>query len=188
MNWKHHASLTPSDMKYAVMAHQFLKWDKVWMDKEHLDLQNYASTLTIDYCLSSIFLLWKWSFLVYRNRSVIWSHEVLWYFARDYGKTWTSSLWYRGCMDFKYTTIFLTNRRCIVYCSLRQCLTLVYPWWGQKSEHFCLLVTTHRLRGGMVVGYRHSSQGPLKCTRVRDNRRYLVTVCLASKATEGYLQ
>ena len=53
-----------------------------------------------------------------------------------------------------YTAIFITNGLCIVYCSLLQCLTLVYPRWGQKSEFFCLLVTTRRLRSGTVVGYR----------------------------------
>ena len=52
-----------------------------------------------------------------------------------------------------YTAIFLTNGLCIAYCSLPQCLTLVYPGWGQKSEFFCLLVTTRRLRSGTVVGY-----------------------------------
>ena len=56
----------------------------------------------------------------------------------------------------KYTAIFLINGLCIVYCSLLQCLTLVYPGWGQKSEFFCLLVSTHRLQSGTVVGY-HST-------------------------------
>ena len=51
-----------------------------------------------------------------------------------------------------YTAIFLTNRLCIVYCSLLQFLTLVYPGWGKKSEFFCLLVTSRRLRSGTVVG------------------------------------
>ena len=37
-----------------------------------------------------------------------------------------------------YTAIFLTNGLCIVYCSLLQCLTLVYPGWGQKSWVFLL--------------------------------------------------
>ena len=34
-----------------------------------------------------------------------------------------------------YTAIFLTNGLSIVrgYCSLLQCLTLMYPGWGQKS-------------------------------------------------------
>ena len=44
----------------------------------------------------------------------------------------------------------------IVYCSLLQFLTLVYPGWGQKSEFFCLLVTTRRLQSGTPVGY-HST-------------------------------
>ena len=107
--------------------------------------------------------------------------------------------WQSLTQSLRYTAIFLTNGLCIVYCSLLQCLTLVYPGWGQKSEFFCLLVTAHRLRSGTVAGYRkyydglllvHCSQGPLKYTRVRDNRRYLVTVCLegTSKATDGYLQ
>ena len=75
-----------------------------------------------------------------------------------------------------YTAIFLTNGLCIVYFSLPQCLTLVYLGWGQKYELFCLLVTTCRLWGGMVVGYRSTTvvlrqptvstrqpmQGPLK--------------------------
>ena len=33
-----------------------------------------------------------------------------------------------------YTAILLTSGLCIVFCSLTQCLTLVYPEWGQKSE------------------------------------------------------
>ena len=45
-----------------------------------------------------------------------------------------------------YTAIFLINGLCVVYHSLTQCLTLVYLGWGQKSEFFCLLVTTRRLR------------------------------------------
>ena len=53
-----------------------------------------------------------------------------------------------------YTAIFLTNGLCVVCCSLLQCLPFVYPGWGQKSELFCLLVTTRRLRCGTVVGYR----------------------------------
>ena len=56
-----------------------------------------------------------------------------------------------------YTAIFLINGLCIVYCSLLQCLTLVYLGWGQKSEFFCLLVTTHRLQSGTVVGYRSTT-------------------------------
>ena len=32
-----------------------------------------------------------------------------------------------------YTAIFLINGLGIVYCSLLQCLTLVYLGWGQKS-------------------------------------------------------
>ena len=59
----------------------------------------------------------------------------------------------RSLTIYMYTAIFLTNGLCIVYCSLLQCLTLVYPGWGQKSEFFCLLVTTRRLRSGTVVGY-----------------------------------
>ena len=35
-----------------------------------------------------------------------------------------------------YTAIFLINGLCIVYCTLLQCLTLVYLGWGQKSEGF----------------------------------------------------
>ena len=35
--------------------------------------------------------------------------------------------------------------------------TLVYPGWGHKSEIFCPLVTTRRLRDGTVVGYRGST-------------------------------
>ena len=58
--------------------------------------------------------------------------------------------------NMKYTAIFLINGLCIVYCSLLQCLTLVYLGWGQKSELFCLLVTTRRLESGTVVGY-HST-------------------------------
>ena len=45
-----------------------------------------------------------------------------------------------------YKAIFLINGLCVVYHSLTQCLTLVYLGWGQKSEFFCLLVTTRRLR------------------------------------------
>ena len=56
-----------------------------------------------------------------------------------------------------YTAIFLINGLCIVYCSLLQCLTLVYLGWGQKSEFFCLLVTTRRLQSGTVVGYRSTT-------------------------------
>ena len=56
------------------------------------------------------------------------------------------------CMQ--YTAIFLINGLCIVYCSLLQCLTLVYLRWGQKSDFFCLLVTTRSLQSGTVVGYR----------------------------------
>ena len=91
------------------------------------------------------------------------------------------------CQIINYTAIFLINGLCLVYCSLLQCLTLVYLGWGQKSEFFCLLVSTRRLQSGTVVGNRSTttaycrcmgSQGPLKYPRVRDNRRYLVTVCL----------
>ena len=57
----------------------------------------------------------------------------------------------------EYTAIFLINGLCIVYCSLLQCLTLVYPGWGQKSEFFCLLVTTRRLQSGTAVGYRSTT-------------------------------
>ena len=39
---------------------------------------------------------------------------------------------YRG----EYTAIFLTNGLCVVYHSLMQCLALVYPGWGQRSEFF----------------------------------------------------
>ena len=62
----------------------------------------------------------------------------------------------KGALD-KYTAIFLINGLCIVYCSLLQCLTLVYLGWGQKSEFFCLLVTTRRLQSGTVVGYRSTT-------------------------------
>ena len=58
------------------------------------------------------------------------------------------------CVCVWYTAIFLTNGLCIVYCSLPQYRTLVYPGWGQKCEFFCLVVITHRLRSGTVVGYR----------------------------------
>ena len=53
------------------------------------------------------------------------------------------------------TAIFLINGLCIVYRSHTQCLTLVYPGWGQKSEFFRLLVTTRRpqpLRCGTACG------------------------------------
>ena len=60
-------------------------------------------------------------------------------------------------MATPYTAIFLINGLCIVYCSLLQCLTLVYLGWGQKSEFFCLLVTTRRLQSGAVVGYRSTT-------------------------------
>ena len=56
-----------------------------------------------------------------------------------------------------FTAIFLTSGLCIVYCRLLQCLTLVYLGWGQKSEVFCLLVTTCRLQSGTVVGYRSTT-------------------------------
>ena len=56
-----------------------------------------------------------------------------------------------------YTAIFLINGLCIVYCSLLQCLTLMYPGWGQKFEFFCLLVTTRRLQSGTVMGYCSTS-------------------------------
>ena len=56
-----------------------------------------------------------------------------------------------------YTAIFLINGLCIVYCSLLHCLTLVYLGWGQKSEFFCLLVTTRRLQSGTAVGYRSTT-------------------------------
>ena len=71
----------------------------------------------------------------------------------------TIFLFYNICSvtDYNYTAIFLTNGLCIVYCSLLQCLTLVYPGWGQKSEFFCLLVTTRRLWSGTVVGYRSTT-------------------------------
>ena len=52
---------------------------------------------------------------------------------------------------YMYTAIFLTTGLCIVYCSLPQCLTLMYPGWGEKSWVFCLLVTTRRLWGGTAV-------------------------------------
>ena len=58
---------------------------------------------------------------------------------------------------FSYTAIFLINGLCIVYCSLLQCLTLVYLGWGQNSEFFCFLVTTCRLWSGTVVGYRSTT-------------------------------
>ena len=60
-------------------------------------------------------------------------------------------------MNWNYTAIFLISGLCIVYCSLLQCLTLVYLGWGQKSEFFCLLVTTRRLQSGTVVGYRSTT-------------------------------
>ena len=60
-------------------------------------------------------------------------------------------------MSWMYIAIFLTNGLCIVYCSLPQWITLVYPGWGQKSEVFRLQVTTHRLQGGTAVDYRSTT-------------------------------
>ena len=62
-----------------------------------------------------------------------------------------------GALWHGHTAIFLIKGLCIVYCSLLQCLTLVYPRWGQKSEFFCLLVTTRRLQSGTVVDYRSTT-------------------------------
>ena len=59
--------------------------------------------------------------------------------------------------NMAYTAIFLINGLRIVYCSLLQCFTLVYPGWGQKSKFFCLLVTTRRLQSGTAVGYRSTT-------------------------------
>ena len=71
-----------------------------------------------------------------------------------------------GYCKLEYTAIFLTNGLCIVYLSLPQYLPLVYLWWGQKSELFCLLVTTRRLRNGTVVGYR-STTAALYCSALQ---------------------
>ena len=47
---------------------------------------------------------------------------------KDYGS--------KQAVDENNTAIFLTNGLRIVYCSLLQCLTLVYLGWGQKSFFF----------------------------------------------------
>ena len=73
-------------------------------------------------------------------------------------------LYFKGILSDLHSN-FLTNGLCIVYCSLLQYLTLVYPGWGQKSEVFCLLATTHRLLGGMVVGYTVVLRQPTVSTR-----------------------
>ena len=67
----------------------------------------------------------------------------------------------------EYTAIFLTNGLCIVYSSQMHYLTLVYPGWDQKSEVFCLQVTTRRLLGGTVVGYRSTTAAYCKYTAVK---------------------
>ena len=98
-----------------------------------------------------------------------------------------------------YTANFLTIGLCEVYLSLTQCLTLIYLGWGQKSEFFCLLVTTRRLQplrcgtaSGLPQHYSSPnvvpiSQGPLKYIWAIDCTLLLCAWRVHPKATEGYL-
>ena len=84
------------------------------------------------------------------------SHEIFIIWSR-LKLNWIITLQMLNCTHVEtVAAIFLINGLCIVYRSLLQCLTLVYLGWGQKSEFFCLLVTTRRLQSGTVVGY-HST-------------------------------
>ena len=57
--------------------------------------------------------------------------DSMWFAVIECMHVGTSNL--HALWDLIYTAIFPTNGLRIVYCSLRQCLSLVYRGWGQKS-------------------------------------------------------
>ena len=76
-----------------------------------------------------------------------------WSFCRRVTVLHVSLIFHRWCVKFKCSCPFTEGQSKsdihghFPHQWTMQCLTLVYPGWGQKSEFPCLLVTTSRLPG-----------------------------------------
>ena len=118
--------------------------------KNHFLLRQICFLSCKDTCpdfLNWLLFSWRREVLSAWNVSCYFCDHVFYYWFVDlYPSLFSSSslvLTSYSVGELTYTAIFLTNRLRIVYFSLQQCLSLVYPGWGQKSEFLCLLVTIH---------------------------------------------
>ena len=80
-------------------------------------------------------------------------------------------------MAYTNTTIFLTKGLCVVYHSLTQYFTLMYPEWARNLEVFCLLVTTHigcgPLLGGTLSGLPYHYSSPTAASSSQGSLKYM---------------